>query len=870
MLKSIVRPFAVVLAFASLVGASVGVGIGFSPAGAVASMSFVSVPTGEIAGQVFSSFTPEVNVADESSTFSVTFSITSGTGTPGAVLTCAGTGTNGDTFAFTAQTSPVAANGCSINEDGTGYTLTASEAPQGGTAVSSPGFNVTGGATQLQFTAAPTSTPAGQILSGSLSVELEDMHGNIVNTGTQSTDTISIQIASGPPGATLTCAPRPASGGSVGFFSCTINKVGLYTLEATDLTNPFISPAFSSPLFAAIPITPGPETQLAFTTSPALNSTVPLGPGTFPIVVAVEDAFGNVETGDSTDAITVAFAPGGNPGAATLTCPDANVLTVTAGVANFSAPGCAISATGTGYQLEATDTNTNTPAFTQFFNVNTVVIPPNVTTLPASPVSSTGATLNGSLNPGGAVQSCSYLYGTNPSLIGALSTGAINSFPLSIPVAVTIPVGSLLPNTTYYFQLVCSDGSGAILSFTTPFTGFVTTTVATPVSTTTATLNGTVNPGGVVVSCSYLYSTASNLAGALSTGTVFTSASVTPVSVPFPVAGLQSGTTYYYELVCSNGTGGILSFRTAASGTPPLITIFGPDAIGTSIATSQYELPTPGSAPVVVLARSDFFADALTGGPLAAFFGGPLLITPGTPLSLGLDPRVLAEIQRVLVPGGTVYILGGTQALSPWIDLQLANLGYVTHRVAGANQNGTAVAVAGVLGNPSTIFEATGLSFQDALSAVPAAILTHGAILLTNGATQSPETAAYLAAFPGDTRYAIGGALAAGGADPTATDIAGSDLYGTSAAVAQTFFGSGVHAFAIATGVSYQDALGGGVFITTGGRVGPMLLVAPNVPLPPSIAAYLATLGPSTQGYAFGGVLAISVAVLGAVQAAIG
>ena len=88
--------------------------------------------------------------------------------------------------------------------------------------------------------------------------------------------------------------------------------------------------------------------------------------------------------------------------------------------------------------------------------------------------------------------------------------------------------------------------------------------------------------------------------------------------------------------------------------------------------------------------------------------------------------------------------------------------------------------------------------------------------------------------------------------------------------MAQTFFGSGVHAFAIATGASYQDALGGGGFITTGGRVGPMLLVAPNVPLPPSIAAYLATLGPSTQGYAFGGVLAISVAVLGAVQAAIG
>lgn len=348
-----------------------------------------------------------------------------------------------------------------------------------------------------------------------------------------------------------------------------------------------------------------------------------------------------------------------------------------------------------------------------------------------------------------------------------------------------------------------------------------------------------------------------------------TTAAVTPVSVPISVMGLAAGTTYFFELVCTNGTGGIVSFNTAAAIAPALIDIAGPDAVGTSVATSQAEFPASGSASVVVLARSDFFADALTGGPLAAALGGPLLITPGTPLSLGIDPRVQAEIQRVLAPGGTVYILGGSAAVSPWIDLLLVNLGYHPVRVAGANLFGTAVAVAGALGNPSTIFETTGLSFQDALSAVPAAILTHGAILLTNGSLQSPETAAYLAGFPGDTRYAVGGSFGAGGADPTATDIAGPDLYGTSAAVAQTFF-AGAHFFAIATGVSYQDALGGGVFIMTGGRSGPMLLVAPNLPVPAAIAAYLGTLGPTTQGYAFGGFLAISTAVLNAVQADIG
>jgi len=42
---------------------------------------------------------------------------------------------------------------------------------------------------------------------------------------------------------------------------------------------------------------------------------------------------------------------------------------------------------------------------------------------------------------------------------------------------------------------------------------------------------------------------------------------------------------------------------------------------------------------------------------------------------------------------------------------------------------------------------------------VPAAIHTGGAILLTDGTVQAPETATYLGAHSGDTRYAIGGRL---------------------------------------------------------------------------------------------------------------
>lgn len=294
----------------------------------------------------------------------------------------------------------------------------------------------------------------------------------------------------------------------------------------------------------------------------------------------------------------------------------------------------------------------------------------------------------------------------------------------------------------------------------------------------------------------------------------------------------------------------------------PTERIFGQDAIDTSLAISHSEFPQNGSATAVLLARSDHFADALAGGPLAAARNAPLLITPGASLSSTLDPRVLAEIGRVLPVGHTVFVLGGTLALAPGIDTTLTSLGYTVVRVFGSNQYATAVAIAGELGNPSVIFEATGHDFADALSAVPAVIVSHGAILLTDGTTQAPETAAYLAAHPPTTRYAIGGPLAAAGADPTATPIYGQDLFETSAAVAETFFPT-PSTFGAATGLHFPDALSGGVFMGTPGRTGPVLLVMTSLPIPPSVDTYLAThITTLTHGFVFGGPLAVGDDVL--------
>lgn len=297
--------------------------------------------------------------------------------------------------------------------------------------------------------------------------------------------------------------------------------------------------------------------------------------------------------------------------------------------------------------------------------------------------------------------------------------------------------------------------------------------------------------------------------------------------------------------------------------------IYGVDAIATSIAISTQEFPSAHSAGAVVLARSDFFSDALAGGPLAAAKNAPLLITPGGSTGT-LDPRVESEIQRVLAPGGTVYVLGGDLALPASIDTTLTGLGYHVVREAGANEYATAVDIAGAIGNPGTVFLATGLSFYDALSSVPAAILNHAAILLTNGNQQAPETGAYLAQHPGTSVYAIGGPLAAAGADPAATAVYGSDQFGTSAAVASTFFPSPAM-YSAATYLDFPDALGGGVFMATGGRAGPLLLVDPDSDtLPAPIEQYVASLPANTPGYVFGGPLAVPSRILDELALAVG
>lgn len=345
------------------------------------------------------------------------------------------------------------------------------------------------------------------------------------------------------------------------------------------------------------------------------------------------------------------------------------------------------------------------------------------------------------------------------------------------------------------------------------------------------------------------------------------------ISVSFPRSAIGNPPAYVYVVSSwsdTNGDGVAQDDEIDIAPSPggpsvladghPFYRIAGSDRITTSVAAST-DLFGDGTAGTVVLARSDAFPDALSGAPLAVAKDGPLMLTA----TATLDPRVEAEIKRVLPSGKTVYLLGGTSALSDAIATRLTTLGYTTVRLSGADRYATALAVADQgLGNPSVLFLTTGLGFADALTAGAAAAAKSGAVLLTAGSALPDAVSAYISAHSSATRYAVGGPAAA--ADPTATPVVGSDRYLTGSKVAQMFFTNPTNV-GIASGTNYPDALSGGVNV---GHTGGPLLLSDPTSLTPTVLDYLTANKASLQfGSVYGGTAAFSETVRVAAESAI-
>ena len=261
----------------------------------------------------------------------------------------------------------------------------------------------------------------------------------------------------------------------------------------------------------------------------------------------------------------------------------------------------------------------------------------------------------------------------------------------------------------------------------------------------------------------------------------------------------------------------------------------GSNRYATAVEISQEAFPS-GSDTLYVASGANF-PDALAAGPAAAYRNAPLLLVPGT----SIPAEVAAEIAR-LTPS-TIYIVGGTSAVSSEVETELAATGAVIVRLAGTDRYDTGRRiVADVYGlvNPSdstgvsVVYIATGRGFADALSAGPAAALTNGAVVLVDGLSASvPDaTLALLDQLnPLEVKIAGGsGAVSTGiqtqlAALYTVERIAGADRYTTSAAITADAFDVAPTVL-WATGAGFPDALAG--VGLAGQRDGAIVLVTPT------------------------------------------
>jgi hypothetical protein len=210
-------------------------------------------------------------------------------------------------------------------------------------------------------------------------------------------------------------------------------------------------------------------------------------------------------------------------------------------------------------------------------NVNwlfTSSTPPTATSSAATSITTSSATLHGTLTSLGSASSCTvgFLLGISPTLVGAANY-TVATMTGTGPFSLVASVGA---NLTYYFRAwarsTAGFGTGSILSFATPQVAPSSTTdAADSITNVSAVLHGRVSLGGYSsVIIGFLWGTSPTLVGA-------TNDTIGQVSVSgsynLPISGLVNGTPYYFEFWVAwsptSFTHGVIQSFTAANAPAP-------------------------------------------------------------------------------------------------------------------------------------------------------------------------------------------------------------------------------------------------------------------------------------------------------------
>lgn len=186
---------------------------------------------------------------------------------------------------------------------------------------------------------------------------------------------------------------------------------------------------------------------------------------------------------------------------------------------------------------------------------------PLVETKPATTITKSEATLNGTVDPNGAETTYHFEYGTSTSY--GKSTAEVYVGSGTTSVEELQKVASLLANQGYDFRIVAKNSNGttdgANEKFTTsgPKVPLAETLGASAVTETGgfagATLNGVVNPNGVETKYYFQYGT--TISYGKETAAVSAGAGTANLNESKAITGLTAKTTYHYRIVATNANG---------------------------------------------------------------------------------------------------------------------------------------------------------------------------------------------------------------------------------------------------------------------------------------------------------------------------
>jgi putative cell wall-binding protein len=281
-------------------------------------------------------------------------------------------------------------------------------------------------------------------------------------------------------------------------------------------------------------------------------------------------------------------------------------------------------------------------------------------------------------------------------------------------------------------------------------------------------------------------------------------------------------------------------------GVPATDRIAGIDRYATASAVSAASYGA--GAAIVYVATGAGFADALAGGPAAAFDRGPILLVERD----AIPAATAAELAR-LQPD-QIAVLGGTGAVSAAVEAALSAYAPDVYRLAGDDRYATAATVSRNVFAPgvAVAYLATGEGFADALAGGAAAALDGGPLLLTARGSLPDATADELARLAPGRVIVLGGDGVVGEAVLDAVEavigerplrIGGVDRYATAAAISDARFGDTTTDAFVATGVTFPDALA--AVPAAALRRAPVLLV-PGTTVPAATSDELERLSPNT------------------------